>query len=162
MAMNYKGEFSYISFVKKIDKYVGGPSVAISSFSVVGGSRRTINLKATNDFSISSEFEQARQYKNITLFMPPTSGGDDMKVAVELTENAGTKNPLILYFDIEKYANGKRIEMFRIIDFGASIKKPPQIVAEGLLMIEVSLGTPQIGYGESNSKGEIELTGFDE
>jgi hypothetical protein len=75
---------------------------------------------------------------------------------------AAKKNPMVFYFDIEKYANGKRIEMFTLVDFGASIKKPPQIVAEGLLMIEVSLGKPQIGYRERNRKGESELTGFDD
>ncbi|MEW6130411.1 MAG: hypothetical protein AB1757_25480 [Acidobacteriota bacterium] len=160
MAMTYKGELSYITFSRKDNKYVGGPFVAISSFSVVGGSKRTINLKATSDFSISTEFEQARQYKNITLFMPPTQGGDDMQVALQLSENAAKNNLMILNLNIEKFTNGKRIAMFRLMDWGATLKKPPQIVAEGLLMIEVSLGKAEIGYGEGDK--DADFIGLDE
>jgi hypothetical protein len=46
--------------------------IPIRSFSVVGGTSRSINLDSADEISIGNEFEQARTYKNITLFAPPS------------------------------------------------------------------------------------------
>ena len=131
--MKYKGSFGYV-FDNKF-KF----SVSANSFSVVGGASRTINLNSTNDISITSELEQARQYKNITVFMPPSPTSEDMEVAVELIDCALKKTVLIFDFHVSKYSNGRMIEELNLVDAKATISKTPSIVANRSLMIEVSL-----------------------
>ena len=46
-------------------------SVPILCFSVDGGANREIRMTEANDISLTSEFEQARQYKNLTLLLLP-------------------------------------------------------------------------------------------
>lgn len=134
--MKYTGSFGYSE--------VSGEGlfrfkVKAASFSVVGGAARTINLGSTNDISITSELEQARQYKNITVFMPPSSGSEDMEVAVELIDCALKKKVLIFDFHIGKYSNGRMIEELNLVDAKATISKTPSIAANRSLMIEVAL-----------------------
>ncbi len=153
--MDYEAPFLYSVQTDKIH-VVSPANIFVSSFSVLGGASRTINLNATTDFSISSELHQARQYKNITLFMSPTDDGKDMQVAMELTEYAIKKAPMLLNVYIEKWADGKIIELLTIADFEASIKHPPRIVANRLLMIEVSLPSAYIRHGESKGNGGVD------
>jgi hypothetical protein len=155
MAISYRGEFGYYTYLEGTDTLKRGPWVAISSFSVVGGWKRTVDLKATTDFSVSSEMVQALQYHNITLFMPPTKGGDDMQVALELSEYATKKTRIWFDFWVGKLVDGNLVESFRLYDFKALMKNPPQIVAEGLLKIELSLSLEEARILHGIMKGGI-------
>lgn len=118
----------------------------IRSFSVVGGASRTINLKKTSDMSISSELEQARQFKNITLFMPPTKNGSDMKTALDLSVAANHKTVFNFSFEIQKVSGNTLLEDLLLVDLHMTMKKPPMIVADNLLMIEAVLPDAYILY----------------
>jgi len=52
---------------------LGSESVPISCFSVKGGPKRLINLATAHDLSVASEFEQARRFGNIGLYLSPKS-----------------------------------------------------------------------------------------
>ncbi len=119
----------------------------ISSFSVTGGAFRSIDLTSTDDITISSELEQARKYKNITLFMSPTKNYVDMETAVKLIEAANKQMGLYVIFFLAKYVNGKIVDSLTIGDNSATLKQPPNIVASHLLMIEVCLLSPILIHG---------------
>jgi len=60
--------------------------VPVTRFSVRGGASREIELARAHDMSISSEFEQARQYKNLRLHLTPQTGfaaADLMEIALK-------------------------------------------------------------------------------
>src|SRR4051812_37213278 len=46
--------------------------IPLDSFEVDGGANRKIKLSSSDDISISSELEQARSFKNIIFYIPPT------------------------------------------------------------------------------------------
>src|SRR5687767_10517348 len=103
--MNYK---AWLEFLLKEER--GGGKCPISSFSVVGGAYRSVNLDSTDDVSISSELEQARQHKNITLFMPPTKDHVGVEVAMTLAHAEMKKSTLSIAFIIKKQLKGKILE----------------------------------------------------
>ena len=67
----WKGYLTYKAKHMDIDSMLKGSFVAVSSFAVRGGAKRKIDLTTADDISLVSEFEQARSYKNISLFLPP-------------------------------------------------------------------------------------------
>jgi hypothetical protein len=146
--MNYKAWFAFY-----LKKNQGSRRCLISAFSVVGGAHRSINLDSTDDVSISSELEQARQYKNITLFMLPTHAHDDMDVAMNLVNIALEKSTLWVDFFIAKFANGKVIEELRLICADTTIIRPPALVAQHLLMIELQLPSVTLSHGKPDPTG---------
>jgi hypothetical protein len=128
-------------------EYVYG-SCLISSFSVLGGAYRSINLASTYDYiTISSELEEARRYKNITLFMAPTGDHVDMKTAVDLTDAAYKTMLLSISLTFKRFAQRYTMEEYTLRAETATIKQPPRIVAEHLLMIEVCLLSPKLFQG---------------
>jgi hypothetical protein len=145
MAIIYKAELIY-------DGDKGSKWLPISSFSVVGGASRSLNLKSARDISITSELEQARLYKNITLFMPPQTDHRDMVAALQLTNFAINKTVLYVTFEIFKYTDGQEIESLSLEDDKAIITKQPNVVADQLLMIEVSLPAAKLLYSKYDSK----------
>jgi hypothetical protein len=120
--------------------YNKGRSIPIISFSVEGGANRKINLASSSDISITSELEQARSYKNITLFMPPTKNHLDMLAAVELTDIALNKPADFgISFSVEKRLGSNRLERLSLSAENPALIKRPTVIAGHLLMIEVSL-----------------------
>lgn len=149
--MKYKFYFGYQDRNYELVKNM----VKAKSFSVVGGASRTIDVDSAKDISITSEFEQARQYKNITVFMPPSPTSEDMEVAVELTKCAMSKTILLFDFHVSKYSGGRLIEELNLVDLNATITKPPSIVANNLLMIEVALPAAKLTDATFGRKGWI-------
>ena len=68
----WSGFLSYKAKHTDIDSVLKGSFVPVASFAVKGGAKRIIHLTAADDISLVSEFEQARSFKNITVFLPPT------------------------------------------------------------------------------------------
>jgi hypothetical protein len=151
--MNYK---AWLQFGPTKEKDPGGGTCVISSFSVVGGASRSINLDSTDDISISSELEQARQYKNITLFMPPTKDHVDMQVAMTLMFAAEAKSTLSIAFIIKKQVKGKSIEELMLGCHDATLISTPYLVAKHLLMIQFRLPTVILYHGKTSRTG-VEL-----
>ena len=70
---NWSGYFIYKAEHKDIGSVLKGSFIPVSIFSVKGGTKRVVNLNGTDDLSLVSELEQARSFKNISLFLPPTT-----------------------------------------------------------------------------------------
>ena len=87
--------------------------------------------------------------------MPPSPTSEDMEVAVELTNCAMNKTVLLFDFHVGKYSGGKLIEELNLVDVNATITKPPSLVANHLLMIEVALPAAVLTDATFGRKGWI-------
>lgn len=149
MSISYKFEFSY---AKSGDQQKTSPP--ISAFAVIGGASRTIHVDSPDGVSIGSEFEQARMYKNIMLFMPGSPGASDMKTTVDLMNLANDKSRIWFHFSVTQLLNSKMIYNLTLSDGGASVRKPPTMIYGDLLMVEINL--PNANITQWSSKGEPE------
>jgi hypothetical protein len=70
----WTGFLSYKAKHTDIDSELKGSFVPVAQFAVKGGAKRKINFNLTDDISLVSEFEQARSFKNISLYLPRTKG----------------------------------------------------------------------------------------
>jgi hypothetical protein len=68
-------------------------NVPITAFEVEGGANRKIETASPNAISISSELEQARTFKNIIFYVPPTKDFTAVKLV-------GLRSPDIKFFDL--------------------------------------------------------------
>jgi hypothetical protein len=150
--MNYSAKLSYFGKNREVAR----ADVNISSFSVVGGTSRTIDLKATSDFSISSELEQARRYKNITLFMPPAKDAVDMETAMELTQCEKNVTELEILLIVKKFSNGRKVEDMQMVARGG-ILYAPRVVANHELMIQFFLfsSSAEVYHGTYNNREKL-------
>jgi hypothetical protein len=133
---------SFLDYYYEFDDllYNKGQSIPIISFSVEGGANRKIYLASSSDISITSEMEQARAHKNITLFMPPTKNHVDMEAAVELIGIALNKPADFgIDFWVEKRLGNNQLERLSLHEENPALIKRPTVIAGHLLMIEVSL-----------------------
>src|ERR1051325_9901021 len=99
MALSYEFKFMY-------DRSDAKATVFPTAFSVIGGASRTINEDST-DVSISSEFEQARRFKNIVLFLPGSPGAQDVRVALDLMRFATEQIRLTFSLIVRQYSGKK-------------------------------------------------------
>lgn len=144
MSLSYEFKFMY----EREDAKRTAPP--ISSFSVIGGASRTIHVDSPNSLSIGSEFEQARKFKNIVLFMPGSPGASDMRVAIDLTRFAAEKVRVSFSFLIRQFFNKKMIYLLQISDNEATVKKPPMMVYGDLLMVEFNLPSARLTHWEGD------------
>jgi len=70
----WTGFLSYKAKHTDIDSELKGSFVPVKLFSVKGGAKRVVDFTSADDISLVSEFEQARSFKNISLFLPRTRG----------------------------------------------------------------------------------------
>jgi len=150
--VSYKFELSYAK-----EGAADRKAPEISAFSVVGGAARTIHNDSPDNISIGSEFEQARQFKNIMLFMPGTAGAGDMKAALDLTNLALDKTPFFFYFTVTQLLDANMTYLLSISDGGATLKKRPIMVLGDLLMCEFNLPGANITHMQQND-GELVRT----
>ena len=122
-------------------------NIPIRSFSVVGGASRSINLDSTDDISISSEFEQARTYHNVTLFIPPTK---DFTAVILFTLKSPITKFFALVFHVEIFSGGKMTHSLVLQSYNAWLRKNPTPVGnkEALLMLEVQFDKVQLLHGK--------------
>ncbi len=152
MATDYRMYFAYQNLADTASASGFQYFVPLHSFSVLGGAVRTIKADSTNDISVASELEQARTYKNITLFMPPAKDHLDMEVALDLTNYANKKTELLFSVHVERRSGGRQVVGLNLVDQHARIERPPSLGANRLLMIEVLLPSAII-TSETFSKG---------
>lgn len=70
----WTGFLSYKAKHADINSELKGSFVPVTQFSVKGGAKRKVDLTITDDLSLVSEFEQARSFKNISLYLSRTKG----------------------------------------------------------------------------------------
>jgi hypothetical protein len=145
--MKYKSFFHFFVVDGDSDKYVN-LNLPIDSFEVNGGASRVIDLKTTDDLSLSSEFEQARAFKNITLYLPPTSDHTDRDAALALTDIAINKLKVNVMVSVQRYSNSKMLEGIALIDQEATLKNRPQTIPQHLLMVEINLPAVKMYRGK--------------
>jgi hypothetical protein len=119
--MKYKSFFHFFVSDGDSSKYVN-LDLTVDSFEVHGGASRVIDLKTTDDISISSEFEQARALKNITLYLPPTSDYTDRNAALALNDIAINKLKVNVMVSVQRFAKAKMLEGLALIDREATLK----------------------------------------
>ncbi|MEW6129657.1 MAG: hypothetical protein AB1757_21635 [Acidobacteriota bacterium] len=125
--------------------------IPVHSFEVEGGANRMINLKSTDEISISSEFEQARMHKNIIFYIPPTKDFLGVKL-VGLRDNT-----LVLFeltFAISVYSGNRMTQMLRITSEFSSVRETPTPVGgtPPLLQTKIRLVRPQLFYGKFDTQ----------
>lgn len=150
MALHHEATL-YCSNVLKPDADKVGQiieAIPIRSFWVEGGSNRTINLGSATDFSLTSELEQARSFKNITLIMSPTKDHADMKAAMNLTGFADRKTDFMLLLTVKKQVNKIIVEYLNLADRNATMKKPPTLTSQNFLRIEAVLPAAELDYSK--------------
>lgn len=123
----------------------------ISAFGVDGGASRTIHADSPDSLSVGSEFEQARKFRNIILYMPGSPGAGDMKTAIDFLNFAANKTRFFFHFSVRQTLNSKLVYLLNLTDH-ATVKKSPIMVLGDLLMAEFNL--PDAGITHWDSKGE--------
>jgi hypothetical protein len=109
----------------------------VHGFEVNGGAARIINLDATDDISITSEFEQARRYENIILYLPPAKDFSVLKL-VEL-RNGGIKH-FNLLFEVDITSSGTKIQSVSLYATGAWLQKYPTPVGKKAAFLSLAIG----------------------
>src|SRR5688572_27342691 len=119
--MEYVSDFSYsvLEGEKRISRV---DNIPVHSFMVDGGASRIIKLDSTSDISIMSELEQARSFKNITLFLSPNKNGSDMQVALELNNLYLGGKSLVLTLFVERLVSGQVVESFFFAEGHSKLK----------------------------------------
>jgi hypothetical protein len=93
----------------------------VHSFEVDGGANRKILASSPNLISISSEFEQARNYQNIIFYIPPTKDF----LAVKIAELGSTIKHFDLTFIVSTYSGKTMIQTLRLQCRGAWFLRKP-------------------------------------
>lgn len=73
-------------------------NIPVHSFEVDGGAKGKLNLKEIDEISVSSEFEQARMFKNIIFYIPPTKDFLALKII-------GLRSNTIAFFEVTFVVN---------------------------------------------------------
>jgi hypothetical protein len=150
--MKYFSDFSY-SVLEGEEIKERGDNIPVHSFMVDGGANRIITLASTDDISIMSELEQARSFKNVTLFLSPNKNGSDMRVALELNNLYLSGKSLVLQLFIERLANGQVIESFGLMEGHSRLKFLPYVVSKNLLTLHLKLTDPMLNVGRRQGEG---------
>jgi hypothetical protein len=123
----------------------------VDSFEVDGGADRKIEISSGIDFHISSEFEQARIYKNIILYIRP--GGNTFTKLLDLSKS-GKKDffmsfTVLVWSDIGHFTRKIEIQSFATNFAGTPIpvgKTPP------LLKMKMMMNRIQLNIGVYDEK----------
>ncbi len=123
----------------------------VCSFSVEGGTSRSIDLDSASSISIGNEFGQARTYNNITLFLPPKK---DFTAAKLFSLRSGGLRFFTMLFQVNVFAGGVRIETLILLSTNAWLRRNPIPVGnkQALLMLDIGFNQVEILHGRRNLK----------
>src|SRR5215203_1307636 len=138
MAMNYRAKLSYFVQDGGAQKFIT-LEIPAYAFEVNGGANRNIVLSATDDISLTSELEQARAFKNLTIWIARADKKFNWKAFTELKEIADKEISLNLLFAVERYSDGKMLEGIALIDQGAGAYPP--LFVENLIELDFWIPT---------------------
>jgi hypothetical protein len=126
-------------------------TIPVHSFEVEGGANRKINLTSTSEGVVFSEFEQARNYKTLIFYVPPTRDF----LGVKLMNLAGANwQPFDFCFTVNVYSNGKNTQSLTLSSRAASIRETPVPVGgtPALLMVKMRVVRPELTHGYLDPK----------
>ncbi len=138
----WKGTLTYRAKHTDIDSVIGAQFVPVTQFSVKGGAKRWIDLNITDDISLVSEFEQARSFKNIALYLPRTKGFEWH----QLWEIADHGLPVTIAFFTSGNIGKTVKHQFTLISQNAKITGQPTRMPDwsGAEVLRVELSLPEI------------------
>ncbi len=150
--MNYKATFYYL--VNDVNWHADSPdSIPVSGFFVIGGSSRVIGLSSTSDISLSSEFEQARNYQNLQLSI--SSPKDAVSLTADLMEIAFKKATFYLSFMVQAYSAKKKIFSLVLLCQNASLKQNPIPQGNNALDLNISIPDASLYHAALNNKRKL-------
>lgn len=132
-------------------------SVPVHSFEVTGGTNRKINLASADEVNVALEFEQARTFKNLVFYIPPTNDFLSLKL-VELANQQGRE--FAFYFFVAVYSGGKLTSGYSIETNSAYFLGTPAPIGSTppLLRAKLKINSPFLSYGKADKKnGEVRL-----
>jgi hypothetical protein len=159
MATKWSGFFGYKAKHKDIDSVLKGSFIPVKAFSVKGGAKRLIDLASTDDLSLVSEFEQARNFKNISLYLPPAKNFEWL----DLTEISIHHLPVSMFFFASGNIGQTVIHQFTLACKIAEITDSPSKTTDGgikniVLKVSMSLPETQLIHGSFQGSEFVEET----
>lgn len=144
-SISYKARLTIVATEPDIIRFA-----AIDSFSVAGGTAKSVDLNSTNDTNLLTGLEQAKSKKNITLGKTPSS--DDLDTVLSGLFQGQIK--FGLNFDIYASYTGK--PWFQIVHFfgeEASISSQPNRTGKGkTLSLKVEFTFPKADFKHDYQK----------
>lgn len=128
-------------YLESADSKININSLPILSFQVKGGAMRTVHLDSADDMEIAFELDEARDFKNIQIFIAASNG----LAAAQLIEAAAFKKRLDAMFFIESTSGDKKLKGFTLRSKTALITRHPvatQRQEQRTLKIELALPNP--------------------
>ncbi len=149
-----KIKWSASMFFYSADEKIKIENMSVLSFQVRGGATRTVHLNSAKDMEIAFELDDARDHKNIQVFIPPTEG-----IAVaQLSEAFLYKKTLDAIFAIESKIGKTWLRTFHLSSTGTVILRHPVTVQrneERALKIEMALPNAALNEQSPHGKGSI-------
>jgi hypothetical protein len=136
-------KWSAIMFFESADKKVMINDLPILSFQVDGGMKRTVHMNTAQESDVAFELDDARDFKNIQVFIPPTQG----IAATQLGEAFVDKKELEVILAIEAQKGATRLKAFVLKSDKAVIQRHPITATREnarTLKIEMALPDPQL------------------
>ena len=124
----------------------------VFSFQVSGGATRTVHLNSAEESDVAFELEDARDFKNLHIFISPTEG----IAATQLGEAFIGKLEFEAVFQVESRNGSTKLKGFALASDHAVIQRHPVTVQrkeQRMLKIEMSLPDPYLLQVSYNPKG---------
>lgn len=124
---------------------------------VEGGAKRTINLTSADDISLVSEFEQARSFKNIWLYLAPAQNFEWL----DLTKVAFHKLPISIAFFTFGNIGNTPVRSLKILCTNAKINEIPDkrwdsAAKSKMLVVKFALPETRLIYHTRQGKEVVE------
>lgn len=146
--MNWTGILAYRANHRDITSVINATEIPVTHFSVNGGAKRIIELASADDISFSLELSAAKNYKNISLFLPPARKFEWL----DLCEVAFHDLPLAISFSTFANNGKANTHTFNLLCENAKITELPSKVSDPVagatvLAVRMSLPAPKILHG---------------
>lgn len=150
--MDWTGYLHYKAKHTDIDSELSALFVSVSAFSVVGGAKRFIDLTSTDDISLVSELEQARTFRNLTLYLPPATNFEWL----DLTEIAIHKLSVSIKLILFGQNKSTTVQSFVLAIKGARISERPLKRTNGgkpVLEVKLTFSDVKLFHGTHEGGG---------
>ena len=128
----------------------------VHSFEVDGGAVRKIDLNSTDESVINNELEQARTYKNITLYMKSSKRSSTSKL-IDLSKSSVKSFNAYFYVRVYKKSEVKPLRVTNLIAKSSFIEMPTPVGdTPPSMKIRLSLDSIELYHGVYNKQGKLE------
>ena len=120
-------------------------SFKVESFAVKGGAKRLIELASTNEKSLISEFEQARSFKNLKIYLPVS----EVFSLQDLNYIAENNTIVSISLMVSELRMGIFSQTLKLTSENAKIKSKPHYFGEGrgdAVFVDLEIPDSSIAY----------------